>query len=393
MRTQVGIVGAGPAGLFLSHLLQQAGIDCVIVESQSRSHLEGRVRAGVLEHDTVRTMQSLGLDHRLKTHGSVDNALSIRFNHRTIDFDLASLTGKSITIYGQQEIVKDLIAARVASGDPLFFDSKVVALEDLDEDRPLVRFQEAQSGEVRTLECDFVAGCDGYHGIARTCLPQGAIQAYDRTYDFAWLGVLARSRPLTTVTYSNSSHGFALCSRRSPEISRLYLQVHPDDTPTHWTDRRFWDELHARMFDEACTEIAEGEIFDWDVVRLRSFVTCPMQYGRIFLVGDAAHVVPPAGAKGLNLAVHDTRILARGLVDFYSTGSRESLHQYSQMCLDRVWKAIRFSMMLTRLLHKFPSHSLFERQLQLAELDYIASSPAAQTSFAEQYVGLPCRDI
>jgi p-hydroxybenzoate 3-monooxygenase len=225
--------------------------------------------------------------------------------------------------------------------------------------------------------------------VARASLPKGAVQTYDRTYDFAWLGVLARSRPLGTVTYSNSSRGFALCSRRSPEVSRLYLQVRPDEKPASWTGSRFWDELHARMFDEAHTEIAEGEIFDWDVIRLRSFVACPMRYGRLFLVGDAAHVVPPAGAKGLNLAVHDTRALARGLMDFYSKRSRDGLDQYSERCLRRVWKAIQFSMMLTGLLHKFPSHSPLERELQVAELDYIAGSHAAQTSIAEQYVGLP----
>jgi p-hydroxybenzoate 3-monooxygenase len=333
-------------------------------------------------------MQSLGLDGRLRQTGRVDNLLSIRFDGGTISLDLAGLTGKSITIYGQHEIVKDLIAARITSGEPLLFEAKAVAIEGIDRTRPVVRYRNGPDGDERTIECDFIAGCDGYHGIARTVLPRGKFQTYDRTYDFAWLGVLARSRPLGSVTYSNSSRGFALCSRRSTEVSRLYLQVAPNERITDWTEGRFWDELHARMFDEAHTEIAEGEIFNWDVVRLRSFVTCPMQHGRLFLVGDAAHVVPPAGAKGLNLAVYDTRMLARGLVEFYRNGSRDGLDHYSELCLRRVWKTIRFSMMLTGLLHKFPLHSPLDRELQIAELTYIADSHAAQTSIAEQYVGL-----
>jgi p-hydroxybenzoate 3-monooxygenase len=392
MRTQVGIIGAGPAGLFLSHLLRQEGIDCAVLEARSRAHLEGRVRAGLLEHGTVETLRALGLDSRLRQIGAVDNALSIRFDGRSIHLDLAGLTGKSITIYGQQEIVKDLVAARTISGEPLLFEAKAIAIDKLDSDRPVIGYQDGQDGVERTLDCDFIAGCDGYHGLARASLPNGAIQTYHRAYDFAWLGVLARSRPMRTVTYSNSNRGFALCSRRSMEVSRMYLQVGLDEKPAGWTERRFWDELHVRMFDETHTEIAEGEIFNWDVVRLRSFVACPMRYGRLFLVGDAAHVVPPAGAKGLNLAVHDTCILARGLTDFYSKGSREGLDLYSERCACRVWNTIRFSMMLTGLLHKFPSHSPLERELQVAELDYIASSHAAQTSIAEQYVGLSYKD-
>lgn len=392
MRTQVGIIGAGPAGLFLSHLLRQGGIHCVVLEARSRAHLEGRVRAGVLEHGTVETMQALGLDARLRQVGMIDNGLSIRFNGRTIHLDLAGLTGKSIMIYGQQEVVKDLVAARVAIGEPLLFEAKVTAIDNLDGDRPVIRYRDGQDGIERTVDCDFIAGCDGYHGVARASVPKGAIETYNRTYDFAWLGVLARSRPMADLTYSNSGRGFALCSRRSMEISRLYLQVGPDEKPAGWSDARFWDELHARMFDEAHTEIAEGEIFHWDVVPLRSFVASPMRYGRLFLGGDAAHVLPPAGAKGMNLAVYDIRMLARGLMDFYRKGSRDGLDQYSGRCLRRVWKTMRFSMMLTGLLHKFPSHTPLERELQLAELEYIAGSRAAQTSIAEQYVGLPFED-
>jgi p-hydroxybenzoate 3-monooxygenase len=300
---------------------------------------------------------------------------------------LPGLTGKSVMIYGQQEVVKDLVAARLTAGQPLLFEASATALEDLDGTRPKVRYRDGPDGESRTLECDFVAGCDGYHGISRAFMPSDAVRTYERSYDFAWLGVLARARPLDDMTYSNSEGGFALCSRRSMEISRLYLQVAPNENPEDWPDGRFWEELHARMYDAARTEIVEGEIFQRDIAHLRAFVVAPMQYGRLFLLGDAAHIVPPAGAKGLNLAVADARNLARGLVEFYHSGSSEGADRYSERCLRRVWKTVRFSTMLTGLLHKFPSHTPLERELQLAELEYIAGSRAAQTSLAEQYVG------
>jgi p-hydroxybenzoate 3-monooxygenase len=388
MRTQVAIIGAGPAGLFLSHFLHRAGIACVIVEARSRAHLEGRVRAGVLEPGTIEAMRTLDLDRRLKEIGMVDRGLSIRFRGRTIRLDLPDLTGKNVMIYGQQEVVKDLVAARLAAGQPLWFEASATALEDLDGTRPKVGYRDGPERESRTLECDFVAGCDGYHGVSRAFMPSHAVRTYERSYDFAWLGVLARARPLDDMTYSNSERGFALCSRRSMEISRLYLQVAPNDKPEDWPDGRFWEELHARMYHEARTEIVEGEIFQRDTAHLRAFVVAPMQYGRLFLLGDAAHIVPPTGAKGLNLAVADARNLARGLAEFYHSGSREGLDRYSERCLRRVWKTVRFSTMLTGLLHKFPSHTPLERESQLAELEYIAGSRAAQTSLAEQYVGL-----
>jgi p-hydroxybenzoate 3-monooxygenase len=389
MRTQVGIIGAGPAGLFLSHLLRQAGVETVVLESRSRAHLEGRVRAGVLERGTIETLQTLGLDGRLKRDGMVDHGLDMRFRGRTIHLDLPGLTGKSVMIYGQQEVVKDLVAARLESGEPLLFEAKVTAIDGLDGERPVLRYRDAQSDEERTITCDFVAGCDGYHGVSRAAVPPGAITIYDRAYDFAWLGVLARARPIADMTYSNSDRGFALCSRRSLQVSRLYLQVGPQEAPADWSDSRFWDELHARMFDEGRTEIVEGDIFQRDVAHLRCFVAAPMQYGRLFLAGDAAHIVPPTGAKGMNLAVADARMLARGLSDFYARGSRDGLDRYSERCLRRVWKTVRFSTMLTGLLHKFPAHSALDRELQLAELEYVAASRAAQTTIAEQYVGLP----
>jgi p-hydroxybenzoate 3-monooxygenase len=388
MRTQVAIIGAGPAGLFLSHFLYRAGIDCVVVEARSRAHLESRVRAGVLEPGTIEAMQTLGLDHRLKRNGMVDNGLNIRFRGRTIHLDLPSLTGKSVMIYGQQEVVKDLVAARLAAGQPLLFEASATALDGLDGNRPSVRYRGRHDGDIRRLECDFVVGCDGYHGASRAFMPAQATRTYEYIYDFAWLGVLVRATPINDMTYSNSERGFALCSRRSIEISRLYLQVGASETPEHWPDGRFWEELHARMYDEARTEIVEGEIFQRDVAHLRAFVTSPMQYGRLFLAGDAAHIVPPTGAKGVNLAVADARNLARGLTEFYRTGSRKELDRYSERSLRRVWKTVRFSTMLTGLLHKFPSHTPLERELQLAELEYVAGSRAAQTSIAEQYVGL-----
>jgi p-hydroxybenzoate 3-monooxygenase len=391
MRTQVGIIGAGPAGLFLSHLLHRAGIDCVVLEARSRDYVEGRVRAGVLEPGTIETLGALGLDARMQREGMIDEGLDMRFRGKTIHLDLPELTGKRVIIYGQQEVVKDLIAARLAAAQPLLFEAKVSELSDLDGERPKIHYNHEGSDEI--LDCDFIAGCDGFHGVSRAAVPQGQMTCYDRVYDFAWLGVLSRSKPLPDMTYANSDRGFALCSRRSTQISRLYLQVGAEEDPESWSDARFWDELHARMFDDGRSEIVEGEIFQRDLARLRSFVAAPMQYGRLFLAGDAVHIVPPAGAKGLNLAVADVRALAGAVSDFYRSGRRDKLDRYSDHCLKRVWKAVGFSTRLTGLLHKFPAHTPFERNLQLTELEYIHGSRAAQTAIAEQYVGLPFEPI
>jgi p-hydroxybenzoate 3-monooxygenase len=387
MRTQVGIVGAGPAGLFLSHLLHRAGIDCVVLEAQSRDYVEGRVRAGVLEPGTIETLEFLGLDARMRREGMVDEGLDIRFRGKNIHLDLPGLTGKRVMIYGQQEVVKDLIAARLQAGQPLLFEAKVSQLAGLDGDRPEIHF--SHDGRDQVLHCDYIAGCDGFHGVSRPAVPDGHITSYDRVYDFAWLGVLSRSKPIADMTYSNSDRGFALCSRRSNAVSRLYLQIDAHDDHSAWSDARFWDELHARMFDEDRSEIVEGEIFQRDIARLRSFVASPMQYGRLLLAGDAVHITPPAGAKGLNLAVADVRVMAAALIEFYRSGNSDRLNGYSEKCLDRVWRTVRFSTMLTGLLHKFPEHTPFERNLQLTELEYIHSSKAAQTTIAEQYVGRP----
>ena len=391
MRTQIGIIGAGPAGLFLSHLLHRAGIDCVVLEARSREYVESRVRAGVLESGTIETLEALGLDARMRREGMIDEGLDIRFRGKTIHLDLPELTGKKVIIYGQQEVVKDLIAARLAAGQPLLFDAKVSELTGLEGERPKIHY--SHEGREQILECDFIAGCDGFHGISRAAVPSGKITIYDRVYDFAWLGVLSRSPPLPDMTYTNSDRGFALCSRRSTQVSRLYLQVGADDEPENWSDARFWDELHARMFDEGRTEIVEGEIFQRDVARLRSFVAMPMQYGRLFLAGDAVHIVPPTGAKGLNLAVADVRALAGAVTYFYKSRGRDKLDRYSEHCLKRIWKTVGYSSRMTGLLHKFPNHTPFERELQLTELEYLHGSRAAQTAIAEQYVGLPFEPI
>ena len=386
MRTQVGIVGAGPAGLFLSHLLARQGVDSIVLEAQSRAYVEGRVRAGVLEAGTIDTMNNIGLGGRMRAEGMVDDSLNIRFRGKEIRLDLPGLTGRHVMIYGQQEVVKDLIAARLAEGLPLLFEATVEGIEDIQGPRPRLRFR--KDGVEQVLECDFVAGCDGFHGVCRQAPPEGVIRSFVKTYDFAWLGVLARAAPIADMTYANHDRGFALCSRRSPKVSRLYLQVPGSDAPENWTDRQFWDELHSRMFDTQAQEIQEGEIFQRDVARLRAYIADPMQYGRLFLAGDACHIVPPAGAKGLNMAVGDVRTLARGLVAFYREGSRAGLDRYSADCIDRVWKTIRYSVALTGLLHRFDEQTPFERGMQMAELEFLHGSPAAQRVIAEQYVRL-----
>ena len=388
MRTQVGIVGAGPAGLFLSLLLQRAGVDCVVLEAKGRDYVESRVRAGVLEQGTVALMDELGAGERLHREGMPDPRLDIRFNGGVIHIALPILTpGKIVTVYGQQEVVKDLIAARLASGGALLFEAEASGLSNLDGTRPTIHYR--HEGRDQTLECDFIAGCDGFHGVCRAAIPEAALDIYDRIFPFGWLGILAEAKPFPEMTYSNHARGFSLASRRSPKLSRLYVQCAADENLDGWPDRRIWDELHARLYDKDGGELAEGRIVQKGVTPVRAFVAAPMRYGRLYLAGDAAHIVPPTGAKGLNLAAADVRVLSRALIEFCRTGATARLDRYSDICLKRVWKGVRYSNYLTSLLHRFEAHTPFERQLQQTELDYVAGSVAARTTIAENYVGLP----
>jgi p-hydroxybenzoate 3-monooxygenase len=386
MRTQVGIIGAGPAGLFLALLLAREGIDCIVLEARSRDYVESRVRAGVLEQGTVDLMHELGVAERLMRESMIDRNLDIRFEGQLIHLDLPGLAGgREVHIYGQQEVVKDLIAARLPAG-PLLFEAEALAVDAIDGTRPVIHFR--HNGEQHALECDVIAGCDGFHGIARAAIPEAALAIHDHIFPFGWLGILSESRPLADMTYANHDRGFALASRRSPRVSRLYVQCATDEDLALWPDARIWEELHIRLNADH-GELVEGRIFQKGVTPVRSFVAAPMCHGRLFLAGDAAHIVPPTGAKGLNLAAADVRVLARALTTFLRRGDDALIESYSDTCLRRVWKTVRYSTYMTTLLHRFPTHSTFERRIQLAELDYIAGSRAAQTVVAENYVGLP----
>jgi p-hydroxybenzoate 3-monooxygenase len=393
MRTQVGIIGAGPAGLMLSHLLHLQGIDSVVLESKSREYCESRIRAGVLEHATVELMMQSGVGARLQREGLVHTGVELRFNGAGHRIDFADLTGKSITIYAQHEVIKDLIAARIAGGGRIFFDAEAMSVHDVDSDsqsatKPRIHFQ--HGGAIESLECDFIAGCDGFHGISRPAMPAAALKIHEREFPFGWLGILAKVPPASDeLIYCYHERGFALLSMRSPEISRLYLQCAPDENIEDWSDDRIWTELRTRFAMRDGWELRDGPILQKGVTPMRSFVAEPMRHGRLFLLGDAAHIVPPTGAKGLNLAVADVRILTRALLDFYKRGSSDGLERYSDVCLRRVWKVQRFSWWMTSMLHRFPNEDSFSHNLHLAELDYVTSSRAASTVLAENYVGLP----
>jgi p-hydroxybenzoate 3-monooxygenase len=361
-----------------------------VLESRSREYVEDRVRAGVLEQGTVDLMTELGVDERLRRECMIDEGLDIRFGGKLIHLDLPDLTGgKLVHIYGQQEVVKDLIAARLASGNALLFEAEATRIEDAT-GKPVIHFTHA--GEAQTLACDFVAGCDGFHGVSRPTIPESELKIYDREFPFSWLGILSESSPLKEMTYCNHDRGYALVSRRSPQIARLYLQCPNDDDLANWPDSRIWDELHLRIGDETRTELTEGRIFQRGITPCRSFVSAPMQYGRLFLAGDASHIVPPTGAKGLNLAVADVRILSHGLIEFFKSGATSRLERYTELCLRRIWKVVRFSTYMTMLLHRPPEQTPFDREIQIAELDYILQSRAPQTAIAENYVGLPYED-
>jgi p-hydroxybenzoate 3-monooxygenase len=389
MRTQVGIVGAGPAGLLLSHLLDLEGIESVVLEDRSREHVENRVRAGVLEQGTVKLLTDTGLGDRLHREALVHRGLELRFDGEGHRIDLSGLTdGRTITIYGQQEVVKDLIAARLGDGGDIRFEVEDVALDGLTTDAPSIAF--THDGERHTLECAVVAGCDGFHGICRQAIPDGVLTAYDRTYPFGWLGILARVGPSSDeLVYTNHERGFSLLSVRSPEVCRMYLQCEPDEDIGEWSDDRIWDELHTRTATRnGDFTLKEGPIFEKGVAALRSFVVEPMQYGRLFLAGDAAHIVPATGAKGLNLAVADVRRLSEALARFFGSGDTDLLEGYSDACLRRVWRVQHFSWWMTSMLHRFGADP-YQHKLQISELQYVTSSTAAATTLAENYVGLP----
>jgi p-hydroxybenzoate 3-monooxygenase len=387
MRTQVGIVGAGPAGLILSHLLQQQGIDSVIIEKYSRQHVQERVRAGVLEQGTVEMLASLGLADRLQREGLVHYGIELSFLGRRHRIDFKELTGRGITVYGQNEVVKDLTNARLASGGEIVFEAEDVSVADLDSLAPRIHYRKA--GERGEVVCDFIAGCDGFHGICRPSIPAGVLSFYEREYPFGWLGILAEAPPSSQeLIYSNHERGFALLSMRSPKISRLYLQCEPEEDLEQWPDERIWKELETRLGVQGW-KLTRGAVVQKGVTGMRSFVVEPMQFGRLFLAGDAAHIVPPTGAKGLNLAAADVRVLAHALTEYYKSDSMALLARYSQIALRRVWKAQRFSWWMTSMLHRFHGENSFDHRRQLAELDYVTSSRAASQSLAENYVGLP----
>ena len=403
MRTQVSILGGGPAGLLLSHLLHLEGIESVVIELRGREEIETAVRAGVLEHATAELLRETGVGERMDKEGAVHHGVELRFAGRSHRIDFDDLTGgRHIVVYGQQEVVKDLNQARLDAGGQILFQTAVTGLRDLDTDQPKVRFRKGayldlEAGEIRydgdaeeeELICDYVVGADGFFGPSRSHVPEGVGKEHTRAYPFGWFGILVEGPPATEeLIYCLHERGFALVSTRSPTIQRLYFQCDPNDSADNWSDDRIWSEMHARLDTDGWT-LTEGRIFQKSIVQMRSFVSEPMRHGRLFLAGDAAHIVPPTGAKGMNLAVADVRVLADALAEAYSSGGTDGLDSYSGTCLRRVWKASRFSWWMTSMLHRFHDEDDFRYRMQLAELDYVASSRAASTSLAENYVGLP----
>jgi p-hydroxybenzoate 3-monooxygenase len=389
VRTQIGIVGAGPAGLVLAHLLHLQGIESVVIEMRRRKYIEERVRAGLLEQGTVDLLIETGVGERLQRECLTHHGIELRFNRRGHRIDFNELTGgKTVTIYAQQEVIKDLVAARLAACLPIIFEAEDVSVHGFDGAKPSIRFRAA--GKSEELHCDFIAGCDGFHGVCRPSIPPGVLTEFNREYPFAWLGILAQAPPSSDeLVYTYSERGFALLTMRTREISRLYLQVPFDEDIEAWPDDRIWSELRSRTAAEGDWELSEGAIFQKNIAPMRSYVVEPMQFGKLFLAGDAAHIVPPTGAKGLNLAVADIRIMSKAFKEFYTTGKTDLLERYSETCLRRVWKAQRFSWWMTSMLHRFDTDNAFDQRRQIAELDYVTSSRAAMTTLAENYVGLP----
>jgi p-hydroxybenzoate 3-monooxygenase len=391
-RTQVGIVGAGPAGLLLSHLLHLEGIESIVLEQRARSEIEATVRAGVLEQGTVDLLTAVGVGDRLRREGSTHHGIELRFDGRGRRIDLHGLTGgRAITIYAQHEVLKDLIRARLDAGGQILFEVDDVRVGGAETHSPTLRYHHHDG--TRELVCDFVAGCDGSHGVCRSSVPAGVLTEYCRTYPFGWFGILASAPPSSKeLIYALHERGFALVSTRSPSVQRLYFQCSAADRVEDWPDDRIWAELRLRLATEDGWRLAEGPITQKGIIALRSFAVAPMRYGRLFLAGDASHIVPPTGAKGLNLAVADVRVLARALTAYYHHGRTDLLDQYSATCLRRVWKVQRFSGWMTSLLHRFPGDDPFRFRLRLAELEAVTSSPAAAANLAENYVGLPAEE-
>lgn len=389
MRTQVAIIGAGPAGLMLGHLLHDAGIDTIIVEDRSRQYIEERVRAGVLEQGTVDALVNAGVGDRLLKEGLQHDYIDLRFDREPHRVNVKELSnGRNVWVYAQHEIVKDLVAARLGYGEALLFEVSEVTIRDIDTDNPSLRF--LHEGKQRIVECDFVAGCDGFHGVSRGMIPESELRIYDREYPFAWLGVLAEAPPASDmIIYAYHERGFALQSMRGPDISRLYVQCGVSDTVDDWPDERFWEELHARLDIKGGWEQQEGPIFQKGITGMRSFVCEPMRHGRLFLAGDAAHIVPPTGAKGLNMAIADVQTMTRALHRYYGEGKADYLEGYSDTCLKRVWQVQRFASMLCENLHLYPDQDNFESKMQLAQLYYLTHSKDAMRSLAESYTGVP----
>jgi p-hydroxybenzoate 3-monooxygenase len=386
MRTQVAIIGAGPAGLLLSHLLHLKGIESIVLESRSRPEIEATIRAGVLEQGTMDLLTEAGVGARMRAEGALHHGIELAFGGRRHRIDLTELTGKAITVYPQHEVIKDLVAARIEAEGRLVFEVSEVSLHDTDTAAPSVRFMHA--GEAAAIEADFVIGCDGFHGISRRAIPESQRHDYQRTYPFGWFGILVDSAPSSDeLIYAHHERGFALVSTRSPSVQRLYFQCDPTDHVDNWSDDRIWNELHGRLENDDGWKLNEGKIFQKNIIGMRSFVSAPMRSGRLFLAGDAAHIVPPTGAKGMNLAIGDVRLLSQALTQFYRQGSEDLLNSYSPDALKRVWRAEYFSWWMTSLLHTFADATPFQREIQRAELDNVISSRAMATALAENYVG------
>jgi p-hydroxybenzoate 3-monooxygenase len=388
LKTSVCIIGAGPSGLLLSQLLANVGVDTVVIDRKNRAYIEGRIRAGVLEQGTVQALEEAGVAERLHREGLPHEGFDLAFDGDRHRIDIMALTGKSVMVYGQTEVTKDLFDKRFAEGQTFFFDVEDVVPTDLKSDQPSVHF--THQGDAIQIDCDYIAGCDGFHGVSRKAIPADVLRTFERVYPFGWLGIMVEKPPVShELIYANHTNGFALASMRSPKRSRYYLQCDLDDDVSNWSDDRFWEELALRLGPDTAANLQTGPSFEKSIAPLRSFVAEPMRYGRLFLAGDSAHIVPPTGAKGLNLAVADVRLLARALGAHYRNGSDHHLDSYSETVLKRVWKVERFSWQLSMLMHQFPDNSPFEQRMQRAEFDYLAASQAASKSIAENYVGLP----